>query len=511
MPIVSLETALGSTAGLQSSAVIYNSVPGLPELRVTANFAGNVAGNQNTYILLEAPINPFSLILNTVATEEKNKIADYARKIEDWNKKERDNLDEYWLEQEITEEEARKAPLDRILEGMANSGAHVGPMRATLKQQGSLYPNQAETLLRLLRLRGITAESALTELREAITSGKALGQETWKLLADKFQIKIQTVPPPQLDLKEMPPLMKELEDVVRKAYAGEELHGPSLNRQAWAAADMSPEAVYDRITQNVSLVAGQYLLLEVLGTSEKEGTLKAAQLISNPPKVLRPYFMRPTQVADDAFSLAAVVQHEVQTYYRKNPGSKKFRIVPKDEEMFYFRAIFEALFGKTPLNENLLRGLNIPEHVIIGMMPKYAAAARQARDVIAAGELDKDPLSFEGVTMAKPLIEVANCVRGLVGVIPPEVYEARTAQFFIDYAKRKESTTPKSPFNRDFIEGLRKKADSYRARLPSLTAKLGHSLAKDVTGFELRIHDATAASTLLRYGFVKPAEMPVAQ
>ena len=135
---ITLETVIGTTKPLDPNIVIVNRIenienPEINGLLLTANFVRNIWTDRESngyyageaeeigrYVVINRPENLGQLLLETVAKDEYERTSLYVLEIEEWNDKERKKmkdwgegeqrrLEEYQLEQEITEEEARKA------------------------------------------------------------------------------------------------------------------------------------------------------------------------------------------------------------------------------------------------------------------------------------------------------------------------------------------------------------------------------------------------------------------
>ena len=170
--MVTIETILGCSQELDEKSIIYLLVEKVARKvpAITANFLMNAEGR---YIVVESPKNLVELILNTAVQQEYEKAWLYVEEIKEQNEKAKEKLDSYKLGRLQQEEDAKKAPLELILEGFVRSGMPVSFMLSTYREKGLLYPNQQKNLLGLLKIRKFE-ENALADL-EGVLEGDGDG------------------------------------------------------------------------------------------------------------------------------------------------------------------------------------------------------------------------------------------------------------------------------------------------------------------------------------------------
>lgn len=424
-----LETSLGSSQELGEDTIVYVQVEKAAKAVITANFAANV---RHGYVVAKAPSNIIQLILETLIREERDAAELYVLELEEHNERERRRLEEYELEQQIREEEAKKSPLELVLDGLVRSGLSVGPMLSTYRENGFLFEAQRERLLKLLQIRGAD-DDILTDLREIVEGRQMLDDErTWKTLVGQWNVRVPQpdTEPPKAETKSVPPILEELEGVVRAAYGGHGIEGLALSHSAWQEIGISPSSIYHKVRESVVPLNSQAVLVKVNGKGESEGSVelltldnKKGGLRSGTPQHLRSRLRLPTELVEDFYRLSIVMaQYCDSELERRYPETAKLW---RNNRLGMATIIFERL-----LHGNAKVAASLYHDVDMQRLDEFRKKFGHIAEAITSGiEEGEGNFNYDlGNGMRIRAAELREVVNYLAGLLPEGLYLLRQAQ-----------------------------------------------------------------------------------
>jgi len=425
--MVTIETILGCSQELDEKSIIYLLVEKVARKvpAITANFLMNAEGR---YIVVESPKNLVELILNTAVQQEYEKAWLYVEEIKEQNEKAKEKLDSYKLGRLQQEEDAKKAPLELILEGFVRSGMPVSFMLSTYREKGLLYPNQQKNLLGLLKIRKFE-ENALADLEGVLEGGEFIDPErTWKILTEQYNVRVPVQEiADEAHLREVPPLREELEAVVMAACKRQPLEGVAISSDVWAEIGIDASAAYRKIAESVLQLNNNYFLVKATGIGESAGAISVVEfdesknaLKSGTPKQLRGNLRLPTEIVNDFYKLCIVLAH---TYTHEIDDNPDLSELPYDEKIGVSMVILERLLkGKTDLAISIYPEVSsekVEEH-----REKYGSIVEAVATRIENGEGDYAHFKL-GNTVVVSASEVQGVMNYLADLVPEELYLLR--------------------------------------------------------------------------------------
>ena len=277
------------------------------------------------------------------------------------------------------------------------------------------------------------------------------------------------------------------------------------------------------------------------------------QIISGAPKVLRPYFRRPVEIAYDAYALGGVILRAIHDYFTEDEkGREIIKHITAEKQPFLKRAIVEEMLNRT----TLLASVMFPNWhaVVVGEEEPYIAGyfkdrvmqsteplsylsrkwystnvtqaeLQQYRD-IAAKVIPEIKAKFaenkfgakkmsEGITKdVDDLTQIIGVVRSLVDSVPTEYFELMEANEYIQLAERvnKDITRLKVegkmyPPSIQLLYAMRLNlgAESEK-KARTLTKTLGNFLMKGINEWRWELPGSVVASMIFKYDIGKTVE-----
>ena len=503
------------------------------------------------------------------------------RRIPDWEKRERNRREEYNLELAIRQEEAEKASSSYakfVFDALESKGVRIDAIRTQYLQQGYLSDLRQGWLRKFLSRHGIQDKKVIEDIVNlTMTKDAVLKEGLREILVEQLGVVFPEVKPlellplyepepipkpepkpylgprPEISLIEAVPLQKELEAVVMSPYNRQSLESLNLTQDAWDAAGISPQEVRNKAIKDIIPLNDQHLLARVVGKSEKEsGNLNLVQIISGAPKVLRPYFRRPAEIAYDAYALGGVIFRPIHDYFKEDEEGKKIiRGIGIEKQPFLERAIVEKMLNRaTPLASVMFPNWHA---VVVGEEEPYAARSlkdrvrqsrgslfyssqrwyatnvtqaelQQYRD-IAAKVIPEIKAKFaenkfqvrngDGIIKdIDDLTQIIDVVRSLVDSVPREYFELMEANQYIPLAEKVnkeiarlkgERKAPMPHVQLLYQMRLNLGAESEK-RAQSLTTTLGNFFMKGMNEWSWKLPGSVVASTIFKYNLGKTVE-----
>ncbi len=432
-----LETSLGSSQELEENAIVYVQVEKAAKAVITANFAANV---RHGYVVAKASSNIIQLILETLGREERGAAELYVLELGEHNEREKRRLEEYELEQQIKEEEAKKSPLELVLDGFVRSGLPVRPMLSTYREKGLLFEAQRERLLKLLQIRRAD-DDFLTDLREIVEGRQMLDEErTWKTLVEQWNVRMPQpdTEPPNVETKSVPPILEELEGVVRAAYGGQGIEGLALSHSAWQEIGINPSSIYQKVRESVVPLNTQAVLVKVTGKGKSGGSVelltldkKKSGLRNGTPQHLRSRLRLPTELVDDFYRLSIVMaQSYASELERRYPETTKLE---RNNGLGMATIISERLLhGNAKVAASLYPDVNVRR--LDEFREKFGHIAEAITSSIEGGE---ESFNYDlGNARRIQAAELREVVNYLASLLPEKLYFLRQAQTVMHTANK---------------------------------------------------------------------------
>lgn len=474
MPLT-LGTIVGNVNLVNDNSILCVQVERAGKLTITANFAKNVTSG---YVVAEVPENLEQLISETIVKEEYENVWFYVEEIKEWNEKERRKLEEYELEQGIREEDVRKDPIELIFDALRDKDHEVGALRTSYRNK-KWTSLRTTWLLKMLEQEGLSGEYFQEDIKAMLENGELLDEEgAWKILKEQLGVKVPTSKPPEIEIKEVPPLLEELESIVSAAYNGVSLEEINLTQQVWDATGINLQEVYNKVNEGVRRLNSQYMLVKVVANSNDNvdnltlvelGTDQKSGLKQNVPKQLRSYFRRPADIAYDAYVLSLLLDHiihnDLSTY------EEAVSVLNSEKAVFMERVIFEKIVGrKTSLIANVypnLDDVSINEEET----KKYRSLANILNRGIKKALLNGNVI-YKSTNITFQLTELIDTIRYLIDFVPEELYRLKNANDSVNWAKKNIATIKK-------IEGEGKRLNKYAMQQRDFAPKVLDNAIKE--------------------------------
>lgn len=553
---MALETILGNTKPVHPDSLIYVEVAGVlitdaerpakPPI-ITANFERAAKG----YVVIEVP-EDIERLFGRVAGEERELIAEYIFDIELANENAGRALKNYEEEQEVLQGLTFEENfVGLFLDALARDGKKVGPTKGIYSSLGYLPDMRITHLMMALDSYGFSEDQTLKSDVEKMlrrNGGEPVNLTDQQGLVDKLVGRIgMVIPrdnPPEAEIKKIPPLLEELDNIVSAAYRGEQLQGISLTMEAWQDIGINPEETYQKARGSFKKLAGPHMLVKINGTTGKaDGSLKLPQLITNPPKILRGHFRRPAELADDAYALSYLVGEEINDYLERDEKGKIIGdAIAEEKKPFLGRAIFAGMLQRSTAltswifpnwyalvisdKEPAAKSSFVERYSIFqnwyrtnvskDELKRYEDIAAEVVDLIIGSFADRGiVIAQEGtgvpVRHIDDLQQLIGNIRSLVDAVPEELYEIREARAyirFVDAAQKEVKTLADegrtlSP-RQQLLHMMRVDICSrYRERNSKLEEALGLVLHKGEHEWALPVPNKVIADTLVRYNIGK--------
>jgi len=508
---VTLETILGNTEELDESSVIYvqvNSLSGKKPI-VTANFARNVsmgyvvveAPENIERFLMDNFAEDEQVLMSVYSMEEGERVEDHnkreiqkiegweknrdslitewlereSRRIPDWEERERKRHEEYDLEIAIKQEEAERAALsyaELIFEALESKGVQIGAIRTQYNQQGYLSDLRQEWLRKFLSRQNIQDENVIEDIVNLTRSiDPVLKEDLRKILVEQLGVvfpevkPLEPLPPyepesvpesepkskpgpqPEINLIEPILLQKELESVVLAAYKGRSFEDINLTQQAWDSTGISPQQIYNRVSESTRYLNSKYMLVRVVGNGNGNiGSLTLSELDANNKKGLRQNippllkdsgnFQRPADIVEDAFYLSVVLHIMVEEYF--SGDEETAGILESKKLPVLGRTIYEKIVGREgSMSDNLFPIVFGVDEVCKEETEKYEDIANRANNAIKEGLLDtEDNDVYRAAKMNVPVTKLVETIGYLIDSVPPELVRLRYLNAHIGWAKK---------------------------------------------------------------------------
>ena len=507
---VTLETILGNTEELDESSVIYvqvNSLSGKKPM-VTANFARNVsmgyvvveAPENIERFLMDNFAEDEQDLMSVYSMEEEERVEDHnkreiqkiegweknrdslitgwrereSRRIPDWEERERKRHEEYDLEIEIKQEEAERAALsyaDLIFEALESKGVQISAMRRQYNKDDYLSDLRQGWLRTFLSNQNIQDKNVIEDIVNLTRSRDPVLKEGLReILVEQLGVvfpevkPLEPLPPyepesvpesepkskpgpqPEINLIEPILLQKELESVVLAAYNGRSFEDINLTQQAWDSTGISPQQIYNIVSERTRYLNSKYMLVRVVGNGNGNiGSLTLSELDANDKKGLRQKmpqllknsgnFRRPADILEDAFYLSVVLHIMVEEYFS---GDEETRGILESKKLPVLgKTIYEKIVGEGSMSDNVFHlGFSVDD-VSKGETEKYEDIANRANNAIKEGLLDtEDNDAYRAAKMNVPVTKLVETIRYLIDSVPPELVRLRYLNTHIGWAKK---------------------------------------------------------------------------
>jgi len=527
MPIT-LETVLGSTNIVDEDRLLYVHIDKLNGNgpAITSNFARSV---NSGYVVVEVPEEIEQFLLNTFTKDEQDLVSVYVleekelveehnrkerqkienwknrekQKIDDWESIEKQKAEEYELETAIIEEETQqeKAQLEQaskspylIFDALESRGHNVGTYRSQYEQRGHLTPVRSKMIVTQLNQEGINDEYLLEDVIALVENRGLLDEDrTWLLLEEQLGIIIPTVaspqileyptlptpeprpktePRPEIIIKEVTPLLEELENVVLGAYRGLSLKDLNLTPHAWKDVGIIPEEIYAKVRKDFKILNDQYMLVKVVGNGNGDtGSLTLAELDINQKKglnqritkSLRRYFHKPADLVEDTYILFIALYGVTRDFLSDDEEAVK--ILKSEKRSYLQKAIYEKLFGGVnSIMNNLFPeqyGANNNEQDA----RKYKEIAERVDSALKDGLMGgENSVSYVVADMGAPVTDLVDTITQLTELIPEEIFKLR---YFSDQVRRTRKQLNEMLKNQDNGNRLTSSGMGWRDHLQS--------------------------------------------
>lgn len=578
---ITLETIAGNT--VDGNSLINVQVERTRKPAFTVYYAKNVSSG---YVVAEAPENINEFLISNFAKDEqelatvymseeedrvkehnergRQKIPDWEkmretlirewrerenRRIPDWEERERNRREEYDLERAIRQEDTERASLGYaglVFDALERRGRQIDPIRTWYRKNGRLSPLRQEWLRKFLFQEGVQDNIIEDIVNLTISKDAVLKEGLRGILVEQLGVvfpevkPLELLPPyqpepipepeprpnigqrPEITMKEVPPLLQELESVVLTAYKGEALESLNLTQQAWDDVGIVPREIYGRIRENVRFLNSQYMFVAVVFGGNKtspssinlvipDDTGKGLKL--SEPKGLRGHFIRPTELVEDAYALSLLLWPKINSYLHEHEKDNEVFSNAKTREdvQLLARTIYKAILGRTtPLITNVFPELT-ESSVSEDKLSKYENLAQRVKSAFEKGLLDAHDIPYEGKNSKVSANELAYTIKYLVDLLPEELFELRYQTTIMNWAERTVRNMPLRDYERrmklntigiQYVESVKVVGSSAEDKTGSLTLELGIMAEgrKNVWKLNAELGLNAATNVLDRYG-----------
>jgi hypothetical protein len=485
--------------------------------------------------------------------KERKKLQDWelseSERFEGWQRREKEKKENYELELEIRKESiAQQQQLEKLSKGpyaifraLEVKGKPVKSFIDLYEKNKRLNDFRVGLLEKLLKQIGIDEEVVLYDIKSLMQGSDTIDFDgTMKYLSDKTGIelpkpgKIQTFedislpepdpkpnkqPAPELNIKEVPPLLNELEDIIKYAYMGKTFESLALSEEAWEESGLDPTSIYDAVRHDILHLRGNYASVRVKGKGKQPTGLTFVELDPNDlkslkqriPTELNSFFVRPAELAEDSYTLS-VMLYGIVTNHLEGKNQNYKDILEQENSIFLKRKMYTQLIGRDgPLIENLfpnISGLDYTEN----LENVYLQISKEAVDVanLSLNELQGNGM-FQATKLGVPVVDLIDTISHIFDSVPEPVYSLRWKidhRNYIEHEKRSFLDNRPTPGSKLTYLGLKKLKDLENGidktteEINEIKVNLG-SLAEGLKILGGKTNPEIAYKTIVTYGLEK--------